>query len=336
MDILILTEGGEKIGFGHITRCISIYEAFEEVGTRPELIINGDEPVSDFVKNRNFKIFDWLNNKEMLFRILKDADIVFVDSYLANHNLYEKISNIAATGVYFDDYVRINYPKGFIINGAISAERMPYPKREGVTYLLGAQYAPLRREFWDVPTKRIHNNIEIAMITFGGADICNLTPKILKLLAGAYPQLNKKVIIGKGFRNISEIESVKDRKSELIYYPDAVGVRKVMLESDIAISAGGQTLYELARIGIPTIGICAAENQRRNIKEWEETGFLKYIGSENTEDFRQELEDALKYLTNKLVRTDMANIGRKIIDGKGCNRIVNKIRSGRQFEGIHN
>jgi hypothetical protein len=43
MDVLILTEGGKNTGFGHIIRCISIYQAFEECGINPVLIINGDE-----------------------------------------------------------------------------------------------------------------------------------------------------------------------------------------------------------------------------------------------------------------------------------------------------
>lgn len=336
MGVLILAEGGEKIGFGHITRSISIYQAFEEIGIRPELIINGDEAARDFVKGKDFRIFDWLNDRETLFAVLKSSDIVFVDSYLADYDLYEKISDIAGTGVYFDDDIRINYPKGFVVNGAILAERMPYSEREGVTYLLGAQYAPLRRDFWDVPAKPTRNNLETAMITFGGADVCNLTPKVLRMLVDTYPGLIKKVIIGKGFQNITEIEALKDHNTELIYYSDAAEMKKIMLESDIAISAGGQTLYELARIGVPTIGICAADNQLRNIKEWAETGFLKYIGWKNFGNLGRELEDALKYLTNKRVRIDMAAIGRRIIDGRGCKCIVNEIRSDRRFEGTLN
>ena len=153
MNVFILTEGGKDAGLGHITRCTSIYQAFEEVGIRPALIVNGDEAVQDLLKDKNFRFFDWLNDRERLFAAVRNADIVFIDSYLADCALYEKVSNIAGTGIYLDDNIRIEYPKGFVINGAIFAERMPYPKRNGVTYLLGARYAPLRREFRDVPEK---------------------------------------------------------------------------------------------------------------------------------------------------------------------------------------
>ena len=40
MKVFIITEGSKNIGFGHITRCISLYQAFEERGIIPEFIIN--------------------------------------------------------------------------------------------------------------------------------------------------------------------------------------------------------------------------------------------------------------------------------------------------------
>jgi UDP-2,4-diacetamido-2,4,6-trideoxy-beta-L-altropyranose hydrolase len=335
VKVCILTEGGKNIGFGHITRCTAIYQVFQERAVQSTFIINGDESVRQQFKGSSIG-FDWLNDTERLFSYIEDADVVFVDSYLAGYDLYEKISDIAGTGVYFDDNIRMNYPKGFVVNGAILAERLPYPKRKGVTYLLGAQYAPLRKEFWDVPAKSIRDSIESAMITFGGADICNLTPKILKLLIDTHPGLLKKVIIGKSFQNRTEIESLKDHNTEMVCYPDAAEMKKAMLESDIAISAGGQTLYELARIGVPTISVCVADNQLRNVREWADVGFLKYIGWKTCGDLEEELESSLEYLANKRVRIDMSEIGRRIIDGQGCKRIVNGIRSDRQIERVPN
>ena len=74
----------------------------------------------------------------MLFVTVENADIIFVDLYTADYNLYEKISNMVKTAIYFDDVIRANYPRGFVLNGAILAEQMLYPKRKEVTYLLGA------------------------------------------------------------------------------------------------------------------------------------------------------------------------------------------------------
>ena len=322
MNVFILTEGNKNTGLGHITRCTSIYQAFEEAGIRPELIVNGNETVHDFVKDKNCKIFDWLNDREALFAALRGADIVFIDSYLADYVLYERISKTVKTCVYFDDNMRIDYPSGFVVNGAIFAEQMPYPEKEGVTYLLGAQYAPLRKEFWNVPAKQICDGIEVIMVAFGGTDIHNLTPKILELLQDAYPKLIKKVVVGKGFQNTTEIEALEDHSTELIYYPDAAEMKKVMLESDIAISASGQTLYELARIGTPTVGICIADNQQMSMENWEKAGFLEYVGWYDQKDLLDRLKKAISKLPVDNERRKRSRIGKKYVDGKGPSRIV--------------
>ena len=321
MKVCILTEAGKNIGFGHITRCIGVYQAFEETGTLPEFVVSGDETIRHLLKEKNCKVFDWLNNRQLLFEILNNADIVFIDSYLADYDLYEKISNLVKTVVYFDDDIRIEYPRGIILNGAVSAEGMPYHKRGDITYLLGTRYTPLRKEFWDVPAKPIRNNLEAIMITFGGADIHNLTPKVLILLADNHPELLKKVIIAKGFGNITEIEKLKDNNTELIYLPNASEMKNIMLDADIAISACGQTLYELARIGVPTIGICAAENQLQNIHGWEKTGFLEYIGWHDDKNLVSNLRASINVLGSKHIRERKSKIGREATDGQGARRI---------------
>jgi spore coat polysaccharide biosynthesis predicted glycosyltransferase SpsG len=114
------------------------------------------------------------------------------------------------------------------------------------------------------------------MVTFGGDDAKNMTPKILKFLCNNYPNLKKNIIIGKAFKNIDKIKKESDKNTKLIYYPNAEEIKEIMLESDMAISAGGQTLYELARVGVPTVGVCIADNQLGSIKEWEKSSFLEY------------------------------------------------------------
>ena len=104
------------------------------------------------------------------------------------------------------------------------------------------------------------------MVTFGGDDAKNMTPKILAFLNDEYPNLIKNVIIGRAFQNIDDIKKYTDKNTNLIYYPDAEKMKEIMFESDIAISACGQTLNELASVGVPTIGVCTAGNQLGNVK----------------------------------------------------------------------
>jgi UDP-2,4-diacetamido-2,4,6-trideoxy-beta-L-altropyranose hydrolase len=325
MRVFILTEGGSNIGIGHITRCASLYEALEDKGMVPEFVINGDETVNYLLKDKNHKIFDWLQERERLYSLIKGADIVFIDSYLAGHDVYTAVSSSAKLCVYIDDNNRIDYPKGIIVNGGINAEDPDYSVREDVTYLLGPRYTPLRKEFWDVPEENIKEKVESVMITFGGDDNRNMTPKVLKALAENYPDILKKVIIGKGFINIADVEDAIDNKTEIIYYPDSEGMIKVMLESDIAVSAGGQTLYELARVGVPTIAVAVADNQTNNIDGWRKNGFIDYAGWWEDGDLLDNIVKNVESLSDIRIRDKMAGAGRSLVDGQGAKRIVESL-----------
>ena len=327
MNIFILTEGGKNIGFGHLTRCMSIHQAFEEKGFSPELIVNGDETIQHLVPDERCRTMDWLAERRRLYDMIKNTDIVFIDSYLADRDLYEEISNRAGTAVYFDDYMRMDYPKGFVLNGALHAERMPYPQKKDVTYLLGARYTPLRKEFWDAPAKSIRHNIEILMVTLGGTNAHDLIPKVLKRLNDAYPQLIKKVIVLKSTRNIEKIEKLRNSQSELVYQPNAAKMKEIMLESDIAISAGGQTLYELARTGVPPVAVTLADNQSHNIRSWETIGFVEYAGRWDDDGVTENISQKIQQLESKSLRQDKCKIGREAVDGNGSFRIIKEVLS---------
>lgn len=322
MRVFIITEGGVNIGIGHITRCISLYQAFEEKGIISEFAVNGDETVEDLLKDKRYRILNWLKERERVFSMIENADIVIVDSYLAEHEFYKKVSETVSVSVSIDDTARIDYPKGIVINGSIYAEELNYTKRNNVTYLLSTRYLPIRKEFWDMPEKEIKENIESVIITFGGDDSRNMTVKVLKLLVDNYPELTKNVIIGKGFQNTNVLEKLKDNNTKLIYYPNAEGMKNIMLESDIAISAGGQTLYELARVGVPTIAVAVADNQMNNIIGWEKAGFIKYAGWWEDEKVQSNILMAIGLLKDAGLREKMTKIGRELIDGFGAERIA--------------
>ncbi len=314
IKVLILTEGGQNIGFGHITRCTAIYQAFEEKGIIPTMVVNCDEVVKDLLKDINYIPLNWLKEEEKIFEIINKAEIVVIDSYLADLKFYKRVSSVVKTPVYLDDNMRVDYPEGIVVNGSIRAEELNYSKKRGVTYLLGAEYIPLRKEFWNVPEKTINKNVKNILISFGGINHSDLVCKIIDCLKGKFEF------------NLYVIESEKNRLS-------TSQVLNLMLRADICISGGGQTTYELARVGVPTIGICFYENQKWNLKGWKENGFIEYIGWADDANMLDKLEEALNKIISYEVRTKRSSRGKKYVDGKGAERIIinlEKIKSAEE------
>ena len=306
MNIQILTEGGKSVGFGHVVRCLAIYVAFEEMNTSPELIVNSDKSILHFLKSKNYKRFNWLKQQNKLFKITESTEVVVIDSYLAEKYLYEKISETTnGIMVMIDDFNRIDYPKGIIVNPSIYGNKSKYIRKNGMVYLLGKDYIILRKEFWDVPEKKINKETKKILITFGGINHYDLAKKIVNVLKDEF-----------GF-NFYIVDSSKNKLT-------AKEMLNLMLQSDICISGGGQTTYELARVGVPTIGICFAENQLGNLMNLEKVDFLKFAGWFDGKNLFHKIKENVNELDYDS-RLKMSKTGKKYVDGQGAKRIVKEI-----------
>jgi RimJ/RimL family protein N-acetyltransferase len=150
----------------------------------------------------------------------------------------------------------------------------------------------------------------------------------------SYPEIDRKVIIGRGYRNAKEIENLKDDRTELIYFPTAEEMKQVMFDVDLAVSGGGQTLYELARVGVPTVAVGISENQVHNVSGWEKAGFLRFAGWLGDKNLLPNLSRGIDQLLPYEVRRLKSRIGRSTIDGKGVERIIDKILGTSEAKGM--
>lgn len=323
--IYIFTESGKNIGLGHLTRCLSVYEAFEEKNLFPQIIVKSDIDLESILTNKNYSNLDWIKNSDSILNIISENDIVIIDSYLADVEVYKKISDKVKLFAFFDDYNRLKYPKGILINGSIFANEIEYEKNENIEYLLGLDYIPIRKEFCINENKVINKNIESIIIIFGGNDIKNLTPIILDKLCLEFPNITKNVIVNSSFNNLEQIKTISDNKTNIIFSPSVKELKKIMLESDIAISAAGQTLYELASVGTPTIMVAVAENQENNVLGWIKTDIIDFAGYYNDEYLTENIIQLIYKLSSIDTRRIKSNKSKKIIKSAGSIMIVNKI-----------
>jgi len=304
MKVFFLTEGGKNIGFGHVTRCTAIQQALKEKSVASEIVVNADSTVEGMLKGVDCRYFGWLSDEQGLFDIIDASDMVIIDSYLAKESLYHEISERTKVGVYLDDLKRVNYPKGIVINSAIYAEDFDYQKTKGLSYLLGTRYLPLRQDFWSVEKIEIKKEIKKVLISFGGMDHFQLIRDLGKYLEARF-----------GFQFVCIDKHNRVNSQEF---------RKLIFDCDICISAGGQTIYELACCGIPTIGVSLVDNQALNLKKWQEVGFLDFAGWYNDENLFEKIEQLIKDLTYH-DRVKRSRLGRSYVDGQGARRLADKL-----------
>lgn len=329
MKALILTEGGGNIGFGHLSRCSALSQAIKEQNGHAEVefIIKWDGSTGNFFSDRtadDMLFFDWIKDEDRTLDAVKKADAVVIDSYLAEKPLYDIISDMAGGRVLMiDDNDRVEYPGGVVVNPSIYGEKVVYKKKDKIVYLLGKDYVILRKEFIKIPGKIISKRVKDVLITLGGKNYPAFIKKALGFLIPSYGFNLHVVSFGKNL----ELRYKEEKSSRISFYSDlsAVEIRRLMLKYDFCISGGGQTLYELARCGMPTIGICFAENQRKNLEEFHKAGFVDYIGWYGESKILHKLGNAVECLLSQEIRREKSAKGKSLVDGKGVKRILKTV-----------
>ncbi len=327
-NLIVITEGGVDFGFGHVTRCLAIATEFESLGFNIRFIVNGDSSIHAILASKSFTVFNWNNEQQKLADQLIDGSIVLIDSMTISDSLILELEKLNIIIVFIDDERRRNIlNRGFVVDWTVLSDQQDHfiYKKENVTYLLGSSYTPLRKEFYSSKKNNIKQNLETILITFGGSDSISLTPEVLKILVDNFPEINKNVVIGSGFKNIEKIEMYKDKNTDLIFNVNAEKMASLMQNCDIAIASGGQTLYELAQIGTPAIVILLVENAKHDTVGWDKVGSIKNIGWYNNNKLYENLITTIEVLKSKSLRESMQRNAQEYISQNGAKVLVGAI-----------
>ena len=200
--------------------------------------------------------------------------------------------------------------------------------------LLGPRYALLRDEFRQLreqvrlrtgPIKRI-------LIFFGSVDANNYTGRILEVLVNiGIPDLHMDVVIGAQhpFREQLELTCTKHG---IFCHVQTKRMAELMVAADLAIGAGGSATWERCCLGLPTLAICTADNQIKQIADAASEGLLY------APELKDDLIHAIKHhvtalLENSYLRQAISRNAMRATDGRGVLRAGKRTQS-RPREGV--
>ncbi|MCF7822809.1 MAG: hypothetical protein K9N35_01410 [Candidatus Marinimicrobia bacterium] len=323
MNVFIITEGNAQTGYGHLTRCLALYQGFEERRITPVFIASCDQNGEKVLSELSLYNYDWKANPDRLIEQISGADIAIIDSYLAGLPLFMNIDDNVKQSVYLDDTLRIAYPPGIIINGSVGAEKLPYETSKKHRLLLGPTYIPLRKAFWDVPARIISNKISNVLISLGGQDPMGISERILEVMLTHFKGLTFHLIIG--FRDLFTLKNKYSQNMKVKLYQslDAFQMRDLMLSTDLVIAGAGQTINECIRVQARIIPIVVAANQINNIKGLLDSNMVNVALYPDDPNFMTQIVSRL----NKYLNNDSESEINERIDGQGVRNIITSILS---------
>lgn len=335
----IRADGNAKLGMGHLMRCLSIAQALKQSGMFP-VFITADDSAAPLIERKGLRHeilgSDYARMEsecEALRKIIEGQKIslLLVDSYQVTPEYLQTVRKWVKV-VCLEEEIREGFYADGVINYNIYAEELPYDScypKTAYRYL-GSKFAPVRPEFARNPIP-IRERVRKILITMGGSDMPGISLQLLKrcLSRREQEEAEFEVVCGAFNPHREELEKLSEENSRVHIQVQAEDMAGLMAQCDLAVSAAGSTMYELAALGIPTVCCYYVDNQKK-IAE----GFARFTKTVNAGDYREEpekvLDDiltALKELaSDKELRKETAESMRVVSDGRGAVRLAQKLQ----------
>jgi len=342
IQVAFRADGGPQLGMGHIMRCLALASAMQKTALQEPVIgeleimfiTAKNSAVSRLIMENGHTVTEIAQNapgeeiakvKEILEK--HDTNIVITDSYSIERNYLEQIGCAADLVVSIDDLNQIVFPSDLVINGNVYATSMDYQSGISDTeFLLGTDYVLLRDEFAQIGNRTLKREVKNVLVSVGGSDPLNLSPKIVQALAEVPCDFEIKVIIGPGFQNLKKIaESAGKARKPVELLHDVKNIATLMTSCDLAVTAGGTTLYELSCTGTPAVVLLQADNQVTAAAEMARKGAVINLGMGDKVSVSKSSSTITEICADWEKRWEMSKKGQALVDGYGCRRCAYKI-----------
>lgn len=334
--IFFRADSNKQIASGHIMRCLSIAQAFEEVGEDVEFLIADENPIPMLEQaNVNYTILHstW-NNLMKEVSIVRSRlqaqpnSLLFIDTYQVSRQYVEELLPYARI-CYLGSKQEYLGPILALINYSTDIDYDFYSIKYGTTtkLLLGAAYAPLRKEFMGVRHSLSKDGKCRILLTTGNTDARNYVGKILAKLTenSISSQIEVQVVLGGMFGTKEELHNLYDNHPNVVLHENIKLMSSLMSTCELAISANGTTVYELAAANVPVVSFAMVEEQVKSARKLAELNVVDYCGEiYNNESLviSNIVKETIHLVASPQDRLKQAKKANSVIDGRGCERIV--------------
>lgn len=369
--LIVRADGNEKIGVGHIMRCLSVADAVKEAG-ETVCFITADQAMHSLIRQRGYEaealLTDYTKMEEEVSVLLekvkairkrhkKDTEqtVLLIDSYYATQAYLSNVKQekvITKLAVMDDLFLYRNYVTAdVIINYNMYGEQYPEPRKKDCCYLLGPAYAPLRKQFLQLPYEKPNQGkcelqnlrkhgqdaktnaflesggFSILLLT-GGADPCHIAKEMTEYFLSKKTEWNFFLHVVCGQMNPDREELLLLEKKYLRFlkiHTNVTDMASLMRSCDAAMTAAGSTVYELCALKIPFAVYYFVDNQEKNAKACELLAKIKNAG-----DYRMEKETVKQRLYSEMQTLcrepqyyeKLSQSVGEIVDGRGAERIA--------------
>lgn len=332
--VAIRADAGTKLGTGHFARMSAMADALSVGGGVEVVLVTTGEAtalVPAYFPSGIAVLTLAPDNAgpaaatRALRELAPAPEVICLDQYGAVPEWEARAAAIGARLLVFDD-----------LDEAVRADVIVRPHSGGAgapesVVLRGPAYLPLSRPVTALAGRAASRSAGARLklnVCFGGTDSTGETDKALQALA-ALGDLDADVVVGPGARIDPALLEAAAGMSHVKLYraPSQERLAELMSQADFALGAGGVMLWERLCLGVPSLVISVAPNQRPQIDAMTAIGAIRFVG-DHAKVTPENIAQAVKGLAaNVEERHALAATGRTLVDGRGALRLAAWIRA---------
>lgn len=319
------------IGSGHVRRCLVLAEALAADGWRVAFACRaGTKEAVPSLARSAFACRVVSAERDGLASLhdlaAEGCDLLVVDHYGLDARFERSCRSWAKTIMVIDDLADRPHACDILVDQTPGRQASDYAGLVpgNCTILAGSQFALLDPRFRQVRERLCApgDNVRRVLVSFGGTDPAGATVRALEALGVAKLGVAVDVVMGTA---TSDLGRIRQLAAELDP-PAAVHVSvddmaSLIAQADMAIGAGGVSSLERCCLGVPSITITIADNQRKLADELAQAGATEYLGPV-TQLSAADVADAVSRLASDPARRlAMRAAAITIVDGLGVARV---------------
>lgn len=293
MQVAIRADASRQMGSGHIMRCATLAGWLQQRGAEVTFIcreLDGNycdwleaqgysvlrlrKPLATDVPDHRLAHAHWLGVTQAMDSIdVRQAlagrfcDWLIVDHYALDAEWERELCTFASRIMVIDDLADRRHEADLLLDQNLQSRPNRYQGLvpDPCPLLLGPDYALLRPEFAlrRATTQTRTGEIKRLLVFMGGSDPLNLTALALRAIADAgLSQVRTDVVLGAASPHIDDVREIGAGIADCNIHIQTNAMATLMAEADLMIGAPGSSTWERCCLGVPSVLIGFAENQR--------------------------------------------------------------------------
>ncbi len=303
-------------------RCLALAMALRERGARSVFVV---EPGGAAIMHRfgprpgaGFGVVEVDPEVRLLVANSLGADAAVFDNY---HWDAEAEAGVTAPIVMaIDDLADRPHRVNLLLDPGYGREVANYAALvgSGTQLLLGPSYALVRPGFVRTEPKSVPETVSRVFISFGLSDIEGVAARVVRELMQQAPEVCFDVAVAGNAESLPALLAMAAANRCLTVHIDA-DTAPLMRAADAAVGAGGAMTWERRALGLPSLAVIVADNQRATIQRLAADGVLLAVDLHKPE-FETRMAETFARLLDPVIRRAMIDNPLAPCDGQGAAR----------------